>query len=126
MDLSRSITLQTKGEAPKREEVDLTKEMTRSQYEAIVQQALDTHEQDAEDYLKKVEARMQRSPPPPSPTMPPLSNPASANCTRYDLTGAWGACDGAWTGRRPGSCALLCCGFPGGQKSSKSASCPLH
>jgi hypothetical protein len=52
--------VQNKGEAPETQEVDLTKEMTREQYEAIVQQALDTDEQDAEEYLKKVQARMQR------------------------------------------------------------------
>lgn len=43
------------------EEVDLSKELTRQQYEAIVSKALDTHEQDAEIYLKKVQARMERS-----------------------------------------------------------------
>ena len=42
------------------EEVDLSKELTRQQYEAIVSKALDTHEQDAEFYLKKVQARMER------------------------------------------------------------------
>ena len=52
--------LQNKGEPPERQEVDLSKEMTRQQYEAIVQQALNTHEQDAEEYLNKVQARMQR------------------------------------------------------------------
>lgn len=52
--------IQAKGEAPVTEEVDLTKALTRQQYEAIVSQALNTHEQDAEEYLKKVQARMDR------------------------------------------------------------------
>ena len=52
--------LQGKGEAPLTEEVDLTKELTRQQYEAIVTAALNTHEQDAGDYLRKVQARMDR------------------------------------------------------------------
>ena len=42
------------------EEIDLTKELTRQQYEAIVSQALNTHEQDAGEYLSKVQARMDR------------------------------------------------------------------
>ena len=53
--------MQAKGEPPVEEEVDLSKELTRQQYEAIVSKALDTHEQDAEIYLKKVQARMERS-----------------------------------------------------------------
>ena len=59
-DAHTKFTLQNKGEPPERQEVDLSKEMTRQQYEAIVQQALNTHEQDAEEYLNKVQARMQR------------------------------------------------------------------
>ena len=53
--------VQGKGEPPVTEEVDLSKELTRQQYEALVDKALDTHEQDAEIYLKKVQARMERS-----------------------------------------------------------------
>ena len=52
--------LQGKGEEPEYLELDLSKELTRQEYEAIVQQALQTHEQDAEGYLKKVQARMER------------------------------------------------------------------
>jgi hypothetical protein len=57
-------TLQGKGREPKYEEVDLTggAELTRQQYEAIVQQALQNHEQDAEGYLSRVQARMERYP----------------------------------------------------------------
>lgn len=53
--------MQGKGKEPEYEEVDLLNvELSRTQYESIVQQALQTHEQDAEDYLKKVQARLER------------------------------------------------------------------
>ena len=48
------------GEPVEYEEVDVSKPLTRLQYEILVQEALQTYEQDAEVYLKKVQARLER------------------------------------------------------------------